>query len=246
MEVHHHSHTSRKKWTHYFWEFLMLFLAVFCGFLAEYQLEHTIEHQREKQFMHSMIKDLGLDVNNIQRSISDETRTIQIADTLTQIFHKGDYKDKTGFIYYSARDFATLPRWFYMTDGTLMQLKNSGGLRLIRKQHIVDSLQEYYNAYLWVKTGQELESTQIDQYRGSMMQIFDVHVFNSIVKGYPEIIMPNGNPPLLNEDPLLINEFLMRAHFCKRNKLANKVALITLKEKVTSLLALIKKEYHIE
>jgi len=38
MEVHAHTHipTSReKKWTHYFWEFLMLFLAVFCGFLAE-------------------------------------------------------------------------------------------------------------------------------------------------------------------------------------------------------------------
>jgi len=43
MEVHHHGHTERKKWTHYFWEFLMLFLAVFCGFLAEYQLEHKIE-----------------------------------------------------------------------------------------------------------------------------------------------------------------------------------------------------------
>jgi hypothetical protein len=25
MEVHHHSHTARKKWTHYFWEFIMLF-----------------------------------------------------------------------------------------------------------------------------------------------------------------------------------------------------------------------------
>ena len=36
MEVHQHTHTPRKKWTHYFWEFLMLFLAVFCGFLAEY------------------------------------------------------------------------------------------------------------------------------------------------------------------------------------------------------------------
>jgi hypothetical protein len=35
MEVHAHSHTARKKWTHYFWEFLMLFLAVFCGFMAE-------------------------------------------------------------------------------------------------------------------------------------------------------------------------------------------------------------------
>ena len=29
MEVHAHSHTPGKKWTHYFWEFLMLFLAVF-------------------------------------------------------------------------------------------------------------------------------------------------------------------------------------------------------------------------
>ena len=29
MEVHAHSHTPRKKWTHYFCEFLMLFLAVF-------------------------------------------------------------------------------------------------------------------------------------------------------------------------------------------------------------------------
>ncbi|MBK9661472.1 MAG: hypothetical protein IPO68_16495 [Chitinophagaceae bacterium] len=43
MEVHHHAHTARKKWTHYFWEFLMLFLAVFCGFLAENQREHYVK-----------------------------------------------------------------------------------------------------------------------------------------------------------------------------------------------------------
>ena len=59
MEVHHHSHPAhggtgtRKKWTHYFWEFLMLFLAVFCGFLAEYQLEHKIEKDRGKQYIRS-------------------------------------------------------------------------------------------------------------------------------------------------------------------------------------------------
>ncbi len=44
MEVHAHSSPAPggapgEKWTHYFWEFLMLFLAVFCGFLAAYQLE---------------------------------------------------------------------------------------------------------------------------------------------------------------------------------------------------------------
>ena len=57
MEVHAHSHTARKKWTHYFWEFIMLFLAVFCGFLAEYQLEHTIKHQREKKYAKSLYED---------------------------------------------------------------------------------------------------------------------------------------------------------------------------------------------
>src|SRR5678815_3658240 len=66
MEVHHHSHTvpiaiGRKKFTHYLWEFLMLFLAVFCGFLAENQREHMVEHQREKDFMKSMLEDLRTD-----------------------------------------------------------------------------------------------------------------------------------------------------------------------------------------
>ena len=58
MEVHHHSHTAdpglhpgRKKWTHYFREFLMLFLAVFCGFFAEYHLEHKIEKERARQYV---------------------------------------------------------------------------------------------------------------------------------------------------------------------------------------------------
>src|SRR5712671_4644541 len=131
MEVHAHTHAERKKWTHYLWEFLMLFFAVFCGFLAENLREHSVEHQREKQYMRSMIKDLEQDEINIQKSIADETRTIRIADSLIEMFHTNNYKNKTVLIYYSARDFATLPNMFYMTDGTLMQLKNSGGLRLI-------------------------------------------------------------------------------------------------------------------
>ena len=61
MEVHAHTHTARKKWTHYFWEFLMLFLAVFCGFLAENQREHFVEHNREKQYMRSLMEDLETD-----------------------------------------------------------------------------------------------------------------------------------------------------------------------------------------
>ena len=70
MEVHAHAHTSRKKWTHYFWEFLMLFLAVFCGFLAEYQLEHVIENQREEKYVKSLIQDLKTDTAHLETYIN--------------------------------------------------------------------------------------------------------------------------------------------------------------------------------
>jgi hypothetical protein len=71
MEVHAHSHTPRKKWTHYFWEFLMLFLAVFAGFLAENQREHYVEHLREKQFINSLINDVKVDTARLNRLIEN-------------------------------------------------------------------------------------------------------------------------------------------------------------------------------
>jgi hypothetical protein len=50
MEVHAHSHTERKKWTHYFWEFLCCSCRCSAGFWQS-TLEHKIEADREKQFM---------------------------------------------------------------------------------------------------------------------------------------------------------------------------------------------------
>src|SRR6476646_5129465 len=62
MEVHHHSnHQGTKKWTHYIWEFLMLFLAVFCGFLAENLREHQVEAERAKQYAALLSEDVKAD-----------------------------------------------------------------------------------------------------------------------------------------------------------------------------------------
>src|SRR5882724_522556 len=44
--AHHLHHAPGKKIWHYFYEFLMLFLAVFSGFLAENWREHYVEHER--------------------------------------------------------------------------------------------------------------------------------------------------------------------------------------------------------
>ena len=44
--AHHLHHAPGKKIWHYFFEFLMLFLAVFCGFIAENWREQLQEHRR--------------------------------------------------------------------------------------------------------------------------------------------------------------------------------------------------------
>src|SRR5512138_3013049 len=76
MEVPAHTHTERKKWTHFFWEFLMLFLAVFCGFLAEYQLEHKIEKDRARQYIFSFYNDLKTDTLKFSNLIKAYERKI--------------------------------------------------------------------------------------------------------------------------------------------------------------------------
>jgi len=83
MEVHAHTHTERKKWTHYFWEFFMLFLAVTAGFLVENLREHYVEHQREKQFIRSLLVDVKLDTTNLNRIISARYLRENMFDSLT-------------------------------------------------------------------------------------------------------------------------------------------------------------------
>src|ERR1700682_4423180 len=79
MEVHHHTHTERKKWTHYFWEFFMLFLAVTLGFFVENQREHYIETKRETQYIRSFTDDLKKDIFQLDSLIvKRETRKMQI------------------------------------------------------------------------------------------------------------------------------------------------------------------------
>jgi hypothetical protein len=144
MEVHAHTHTERKKWQHYFWEFLMLFLAVFAGFLAENQREHYIEHQREKQFINSLTHDIETDIAKLITLIDNRNIRESKLDSLGALLNSDSAQYFTKDIYFLA---TTIPRitlfQFTQSDGTMQQLKNSGGLRLIRNRIVVDSIVKY-------------------------------------------------------------------------------------------------------
>src|SRR6187431_3185543 len=122
MEVHQHTHTPRKKWTHYFWEFLMLFLAVFCGFLAENQREHYVEGHRAKEYAKSLLSDLKEDTVEIATGIRQNRFMLSTFDSCISIGMKNiDNPTVPGKFYYYCR-FSTNGYSIDWNRSTLTQL----------------------------------------------------------------------------------------------------------------------------
>jgi len=143
MEVHAHSHTERKKWTHYLWEFLMLFLAITLGFFVENQREHYVEHGREKEFMTSMLSDLRADTANLSFMHEAFSKVIHHIDSLISLLQDDmGSREKAMKIYQQSVYLNFFYKWSY-TDRTINQLKNSGNFRLIRNKKVSDMIMAY-------------------------------------------------------------------------------------------------------
>ncbi|MBK6826779.1 MAG: hypothetical protein IPG86_07920 [Chitinophagaceae bacterium] len=150
MEVHHHSHPPagaghRKKWTHYFWEFLMLFLAVFCGFLAENQREHYVEAHRAKEYAKSLLSDMKEDTTEISGGIAQNTFMIKAFDSCVSIGQRSiDQSTVPGVFYYYSR-FTSNAYAIDWNRSTLTQLIQSGNLRYFKNKELVRKINKYYS-----------------------------------------------------------------------------------------------------
>jgi hypothetical protein len=138
MEVHAHTHTERKKWTHYLWEFLMLFLAVFCGFLAENIREHKVEQQRARELAKNLYKEIYADSIAVQKCI--EVRKIKEAECSYFISYVKDSSltmlSDRFFPAFSWALIQTQRIVFEPNDGILTQLRNSGELRYFKSPEL--------------------------------------------------------------------------------------------------------------
>ena len=134
MDVHSHSHTARKKWYHYLWEFLMLFLAVFCGYLAEYQLEHTIEKDREKEFAKTLYTELLDDSTAAATKMTRRLEKEKDMDYLSSYFKDSSLTKLSKEVYpaYTICLYLINTYSFEPKDGILSQLRNSGSLRYFK------------------------------------------------------------------------------------------------------------------
>jgi len=243
MEVHAHTHTARKKWTHYFWEFLMLFLAVFCGFLAEYKLEQTIERHREKEFILSMIEDAEIDTANIHEAIPANQERIDFADSMASICNsfKGTQQEITR-LYQAHRRCVFRPDLVYPTDRTLFQLKNSGGMRLIRKKNAAVIINGYDNCgkrLINQQTYYEMYLTAVSQSSAKMMNFLEFWGNKDLQVGFAsaKLLSPDKTKMLELENNAILFKGVMMQYV---NRLQE------MEQEAVKVINTLKKEYDIQ
>ena len=183
MEVHHHAHTKRKNWTHYLWEFIMLFLAVFCGFLAEYQLEHKIEKDRAKELARTLYEEIKQDSVNMSGKVQNRLR--QEASIKWLIAY---YKDssltrlsKSFSIHFLYGIYFRTPSLFEARTVVLDQLKNSGSLRYFKNQKLQQLIGELSVAIANINDRQQLETQVRNQWINPFIVSHYDYDFNELI-----------------------------------------------------------------
>ena len=244
MEVHAHAHTARKKWTHYLWEFIMLFLAVFCGFLAEYFLEHKIEKEKGKEYAQSFREDLCKDTAIIRENIGNLKKIITAGDSITSMLlndrthSKDDIKKLYDYNLASLSGFSVI-----LTDRTSIQLKNAGGMRLITNKKVAEGVVKYW---IGMEALTRIEASIQDMKwaaREKSYAIFNTKYYSDSSINGKRII--SDDAALMIKDPLVLIELANRITHVKN--LMKGAFINTLKkqqEEADQLIQVIDKEYH--
>ena len=252
MEVHAHTHTERKKFTHYLWEFLMLFLAVFCGFMAENFREHIVEHQQEKKYMVTLLEDLHIDIADMEKLKKNLAAVMARKDSAEKYLRPPISTESTPQYYKEAWLITSIVTYNY-NDRTVDQLRSSGSYRLIRSKSVTDSLIDYDTRMRggFTKNYNVLFESQL-KLIDLQNDILDVGVAIKYLDENANLeidsLKANKLWPLhlLTTDPkILFRHYnLCMTHTAFIINLQNWIKIMI--TKATNLMSLIKKEYHLK
>jgi hypothetical protein len=246
METHaHHLHNvpGKKIW-HYFFEFLMLFLAVFCGFLTENLRENRIDKSREQVYINNLYQDLKSDTAIYSNYDKSSLEFLNKIDSLIMLMKSPERDSYISKIYYLARTATLRTFTFFPNDRTFDQMKSSGHLRLVSNRQVADSVSFYYNSLKNLVFQNELIKDRLSDYLNAMGKVFDAEILFKIVKEGKE--QPNISAKLLSNDILAINELLTRAQYFYGVIILQRNRGMERSRNAQNLIELIKKEYHLE
>lgn len=251
MEVHHPHHiTHKKKWTEYLLEFFMLFLAVFLGFVAENIRETLAEKHREKEYVYSMIEDLKIDTAKMRTVLTSLSKQMNGTDSLiTAWYSKPDSDSALRYMYYLYRRYTGSNVRMAFTMRTIDQLKNAGGMYLIRNKMASDSIVEYYDH---VERANNQYTSFRDKYLYEALQtsysIFDWSYFRNIATSTEasQILSSPGKFALLHATEQEQNKYIAQLQVTLAVLKNYRIMLSDQHQRSNRLISLLQKEYHLD
>lgn len=185
METHaHHLHKAPgNKFWHFFFEFLMLFLAVFCGFLVENMREHYVENERAKELAKNLYSEIITDSINMHQKIA--FRNIKESECAYFISYIKDSNLITlSDRFYPAFTWAsilTAQVSFEPNDGILNQLRNSGELRYFKSPKLHAAVGKISVAIANIRSRNEREYSMLEMYiRPFSLKYYDFNWYDAL------------------------------------------------------------------
>ena len=214
----HPAEHKEKKWKHYFFEFLLLFLAITAGFFVDNQREKYSEQQSAKVYATSMRFDLQSDTSELKQIISRNTRAINYIDTFLSLAAENSVENiSTGELYWYGL-WGGYYRGFESNDATFQQMKNSGSLRYFNDNTLVQNISDYDQLVRSIYLLNQIDHSIFLETRKARAKLFDFRyniAANNIVQRNGYEINEKAidsfikmEPPLLTNDKITFNEYV--------------------------------------
>jgi len=246
MEVHHHPQVEKKNFKEYFLEGLMIFLAVMLGFIAENVREGISDNAKGKEYISSFIQNLKDDTTHLSSTIFENNRKLSNLKKLMSLSAQDlSLPEARKELYKYCGNSMGFYSVFKSNDATMQQLKNSGAMRFIKKDHVADSIAKYDIEMQAVYAAGTIYTHANDMGILATHEMLDYSVYYD--SSYNQHNEFTGKMlPLLTTDPAKQKLFFNKVDFeigATKNYLNN---LTDRKPIAAGLLIFLKKEYHLE
>lgn len=237
-----------KIWKKRFIEFLMLFLAVTLGFFADNIRDSFTNKSQEKEYVLSMIEDAKNDKINIQKAIHNNKIRHEMLDSLSKYCYYYDSTDDS-IRYKLYRNYMMVllrPDFLNFSERTMLQLKNAGGMRLIKNKNSIDEIIRYDLAEKQLENQQEYYENYQNKTIDFGMKIFNHHVYNEIKKAHKkgeQNPFSKVNLSLLDDNPKGLKEFSNHCDMYSGVVEYYKILLENVDARADTLINILEKEY---
>jgi hypothetical protein len=228
-----HRYPSGKKFSHFLFEFLMVFLAITGGYFANNLRENMIDRNREKEYIAGLIHDIEIDTASVKEIIAKKVNMIKGLDSLILYLENPIPKSEEIKFYIYCTRYLNSYQNFTARDITISQLQNVGSLRLVKSKEILDSIVMYYS--------------NIDSYDNqtkfailSFQQIMEIEIehfdFKKLKSG-KDLVLPSSKVLSLFYNRIVLMQVLLKTDLAWSNSVY---------DEGKALIEFLEKEYNME